>query len=387
MALVSITLVGPLAIHMYLPIMPAIQKAFAVSTVLTTATFSMVLFVMSFGTLVYGSASDRFGRKPVLMAGLLLFVVGSAVCAAAWGFEALVAGRLLQAMAAGCGVVLARAIARDIYGPDKLAQVIAYITAAYVLGPTLAPPIGGAISDAFGWQAVFLFASAASFCVLVLASTVIRETHRNRRPRQRRSTLGADYARLFRNRLFVSYALNPALTTGSFFIFATYASFLMGDYYKATSAEYGLYFMLLTVGFMGGNFISGRLGNRARTEFMVTMGSIVGLLTVALQWAAVTVYPAHPLSIFIPGALIGIAQGFSMPYAQAAAINAEPELIGTASGVVMSMSFLSAALCSLFASTLYDGTFLPMMAAIFVLAALALVTALVAKRTSRARKG
>ncbi len=371
---------------MYLPIMPAIQRAFAVSTVLTTMTFSMVLFVMAFGTLVYGSASDRFGRKPVLMAGLLLFVVGSAVCAVSWGFEALVLGRLLQAMAAGCGVVLARAIARDIYGPDKLAQVIAYITAAYVLGPTLAPPIGGAISDAFGWQAVFLFACGASLCVLALGAAVIRETHRNRGPARRAITLVSDYRRLFRNRLFVSYALNPAFTTGSFFIFATYASFLMGDYYKATSGEYGLYFMLLTIGFMGGNFVSGRLGNRVRTEFMVVMGSIVGLLTVALQWIAVSVFPLHPLAIFIPGALIGVAQGFSMPYAQAAAINAEPDLIGTASGVVMSMSFLSAALCSLFISTLYDGTFLPMMAAILILSVFALATALVANRASRARK-
>ena len=138
--------------------MPTIQKAFGVSTVLTTLTFSMVLFVMAFGTLVYGSASDRYGRKPVLMVGLILFVAGSVICAVAWNFEVLIAGRLLQALAAGCGVVLARAIARDVYGPDKLAQVIAYITTAYVLGPTLAPPIGGAISDIFGWNAVFIFA-------------------------------------------------------------------------------------------------------------------------------------------------------------------------------------------------------------------------------------
>ena len=110
MALVAITLIGPLAVHMYLPIMPTIQKTFSVSTTMTTLTFSMVFFVMAFGTLFYGGASDRFGRKPVLMVGLSLFILGSALCAIAWNFELLVAGRLLQAIAAGCGTVLARAL-------------------------------------------------------------------------------------------------------------------------------------------------------------------------------------------------------------------------------------------------------------------------------------
>lgn len=376
---------GPLAIHMYLPIMPSIQKAFSVSTVLTTTTFSMVLFVMAFGTLVYGSASDRFGRKPVLMTGLGLFVAGSAVCAVAWNFEALIFGRLLQAMAAGCGVVLARAVARDVYGPEKLSQIIAYITAAYVLGPTFAPPIGGAISDVFGWNAVFLFATIVAVGVFVLAALVIRETHVNRRSARRAGDLLSDYIRLLRNPVFVGYALNPAFTSGSFFVLATYASFMMGDYYEASSGEYGLYFMLLTFGFMAGNFISGRLGNSVQTDYMVIAGSVIGLITVELLALAVFFFPQQPLAIFLPGALIGIAQGLSMPYAQAAAINAEPELTGTASGIVMAMNFLAAALGSLFISMLYDRTFLPMMVAIFGLCVLSILSALFASACRRRR--
>lgn len=363
---------------MYLPIIPSIQRAFAVSAVMATATFSMVLFVMAFGTLVYGSTSDRFGRKPVLMTGLTLFVGGSVICAVSWDFEVLIVGRLMQAVAAGCGVVLARAIARDVYGPDKLAQIIAYITAAYVLGPTIAPPVGGAISDLFGWNAVFLFASVVAVGVFLLAVLVIPETHTRRRTARRAGDLFRDYGRLFRNPVFVGYALNPAFTSGSFFVLATYASFLMNDYYKTSSGEYGLYFMFLTLGFMGGNFISGRLGNSVRTERMVVSGSLIGVLTVVLLAVAVAIFPTHPLAIFLPGALVGIAQGLSMPYAQAAAINAEPELIGTASGVVMSLSFMSAALGSLFISALYDRTFLPMILVTFALAACSLIAGLTA---------
>ena len=371
---------------MYLPIMPTIQKAFGVSTVLTTTTFSMVLFVMAFGTLIYGSVSERLGRRPALLGGLVLFVGGSFVCAVAESFTMLMVGRFLQALAAGCGVVLARAIARDVYGPDRLAQVIAYITAAYVLGPTFAPVVGGFLSDLFGWNAVFVFAVVMSVLVVVLAATVIGETHHRRRATSRRfSSVIHDYARLVRNRVFICYALNPALTSGAFFAMASYASYLMADHYRGTAGEYSLYFVLLTVGFMGGNFVSGRIGNRMRTETMVFAGSMFGLLTVALLAAGVLLLPDEPLALFLPGAVIGIAQGLSMPFAQAAAINAEPDLTGTASGFVMFLHFLIAAIASLFISTLYDGTFYPLLVVLFALIATSLTFGVLANRASRRR--
>ena len=378
-------MMGPLAVHMYIPIMPAIRAAYSVSTVLTTFTFSMVLFVMAFGTLVYGSASDRFGRKPVLMVGLSLFVAGSALCAVAPSFEMLIVGRLLQALAAGCGVVLARAIARDVYGPDRLAQVIAYITTAYVLGPTLAPAVGGTISDLFGWQAVFLFATGMSLIVILLGSTVIRETHFNRGGARRRGSLLRDYGRLIRNPEFLGYALTPAFMSGAFFALATYASFLMRDHYKGSSGEYGFYFILLTIGFMAGNFITGRLGNRVAMEYMVVFGGISGLIAVEILAAGVLFLPLEPLALFIPGALMGVAQGLSMPHAQAAAINAEPDLTGTASGALMFLTFLAAAVSSLFISTLYDGTFLPLIEIVFVLSVCALASTLFANAYRKRR--
>lgn len=384
-ALVTITMMGPLAVHMYLPIMPAIQLAFGVSTVLTAFTFSMVLFVMAFGTLLYGSASDRYGRKPVLMFGLFLFVVGSAVCAFSTNFELLIVGRLLQAVAAGCGVVLARAIARDVYGPEKLAQVIAYITAAYVLGPTLAPPIGGAIADVFGWQAVFFLATGLSLIVVLLGGTVIRETHFELRTGRGFGALLGDYARLIRNPEFVFYTLNPAFTSAAFFGLATYASFLMRDYYKGSSGEYGLYFMLLTIGFMAGNFISGRVGNRAQTEFMVIIGSLTALIAVEVMALAVLFAPGSPLALFLPGVFIGLAQGISMPNAQAAAINAEPDLTGTASGTVMFLHFFGGASASLFVSAIYDQTVFPLIEFVFALTIAALLSALAANAFKRRR--
>ena len=385
-ALVAVTMIGPLAVHMYIPIMPTIQQVFGVSTTLTTLTFSMVFFVMACGTLLYGQASDRFGRKPVLMIGLGLFVAGSGLCAIAWNFEALIAGRLLQALGAGCGVVLARAIARDVYGPEKLAQVIAYITTAYVLGPTLAPPIGGAVSDFFGWNAVFLLAAGVSLLVILLGGFVIPETHFVRKGERGVVELAGDYVRLIRNPVFMCYALVPAFTSGAFFALAAYATFLMRDHYQGSSGEYGLYFMLLTIGFMSGNFISGRLGNRVTTEYMVVVGCVIGLITVEVMTAAVLLLPDIPLALFLPGAFVGVAQGLAMPHAQAAAINAEPDLTGTASGVVMFLHFSAAAVASLFISTLYDQTFFPLIEVVFVLSVFALGFGLAANAFNQKKK-
>ncbi|MGB0631470.1 MAG: MFS transporter, partial [Alphaproteobacteria bacterium] len=242
-----------------------------------------------------------------------------------------------------------------------------------------------AISDLFGWNAVFYFATGISLLVVLLGGLVIRETHHERKMSRGSAALAGDYVRLLRNPVFVGYALVPAFTSGAFFALAAYATFLMNDHYKGSSGEYGLYFMLLTLGFMSGNFISGRLGNRVSTEYMVVLGCLTGIITVELLTAAVLMIPNEPLALFLPGAVIGIAQGLAMPHAQAAAINAEPDLTGTASGIVMFLHFSAAAVASLFISTLYDKTFFPMIEVVFVLSICALVSGLVANSCKRKR--
>ena len=377
-ALVAITLIGPLAVHVYIPIMPTVQAVFAVSTSLTTLTFTVVLCVMAFGTLIYGYSSDVWGRRPVLLSGLVLFTVGSIVCCLAESFEILMIGRILQAIAAGCGVVLARAIARDVYGPERLAQVIAYITAAYVLGPTLAPPVGGIISDMFGWNAVFVLSTGLALLILLLAVFVIFETHPRQHTERPKMTLFSDYGRLFRNPVFIFYTLVPAFTAGAFFSLSVYSSFLMRDHYLGSSGDFGLYFMLLTLGFMLGNFTSGRLGTRVEGDYMVLLGCVVGIITIELLAGSVLFFPDHPVALFIPGALLGFSQGLALPHAQALAINSEPTLTGTASGIVMFLHFLSAGIASQVISLVYDATFIPMIEVIVVLMLFALSCGLMA---------
>src|SRR6478672_1911629 len=134
-----IALITPLAVHLFFPVIPAVKVALGLSDALAQLTFSVALFGMAFATLFYGSLSDRFGRRPVLLSGLCLFLLGSVISALATGVATLVLGRLVQAIGAGCGTTLVRAIARDAYGQERLIKAIAYLSMFYTLGPMISP--------------------------------------------------------------------------------------------------------------------------------------------------------------------------------------------------------------------------------------------------------
>ena len=254
--LAAITLINPLSIHFYLPALSAIKSAFQITAATAQFTFSITMFTLAAATLAIGSLSDGFGRKPVLLGGIVLFVAGSLACAAAEAIEMLILGRLLQAAGAASGLVLARAIARDVYGLERLTQIIALLTMAYVMGPMLSPPLGGAIVDGLGWRWIFWFAAAAGAMLAVFSVFAIPETRpASGRIRSARAMLGA-YRRLFRIARFSLYVLHTGCVTGAFFAVAAASSFLMTGMLGRPASEYGLYFLFFPAGYLLGNFIA-----------------------------------------------------------------------------------------------------------------------------------
>ena len=266
LCLASIALIGPLAVHAYMPVIPAVKAGLGLSDALAQLTFSIALFGMAVATLVYGSLSDRYGRRPVLLSGLVLFLLGSLLSLFASGITSLVIGRLLQAVGAGCGMTLVRAIARDAYGPDQLVKVLAYLTMFYTLGPMVAPIISGFMVDGFGWRGIFAVALAGGGLITFGAWTTLWET----RPVSARLAAGntgllRGYIALFSHLRFVSYVCQTGFSTASFMVTATAASFIMKEMLGRPASEYGLWFMAFPAGFFCGNFVSSRLGGRANT--------------------------------------------------------------------------------------------------------------------------
>lgn len=371
--LAAITLVGPLSVHFFLPVLPEVKAAFVVSDAVVQATFSVTLATMAFMTLVYGALSDRHGRRPVLLAGLGLFVAGSGLAALADSVSMLVLARLVQAAGAGCGVALARAIARDAYGPDRLVRAIAYLTMAYTLGPMLAPPLGGFLGEYLGWRSVFWFAMAFGAAIALAAAAVLSETLEERPPgaTASRNVLG-DFARLFGRLRFAAFILQSGFSSGTFFTLAAGSAFLMQEYLGRPALAYGLYFLFFPAGYFLGNFASSRLSGRLPVEHMVLAGSALLAATVALQATLMVAGLVVPLTIFVPGFFISFAQGLALPNAQAGAIRVIPGLSGTAAGIGVFMQMICGAAFSQVYGLLADGTPIPMALVMSVAAALTL---------------
>ncbi len=358
-ALAAVSLIGPLAIHLYLPVVPDIQRSFGVAAWLAELSFSITLATMAVATLVYGTMSDRFGRRPVLLWGLGLFLAGSALSAVAGSITVLIAGRLVQAVGAGCSITITRAMARDAYGPDRLVQAIAYLTMAYTLGPMIAPPLGGFLVDHFGWRAVFWFALAAGGAISLAAFAVLRETRRGVSVPGR--SLLRDYRTLFADARFTAFVLQSGFCSGTFFALAAASPFLMQEQLHRSATEYGFFFFAFPAGYCIGNLVSGRLAGRVAIERMVIVGSLVNLAAVATQASIILLGHLSAPAIFLPGFFITFSQGIALPNAQAGAMQTKPELAGTAAGIGVFCQTLASGVFAELYGLLADGTPAPML--------------------------
>ncbi len=359
-ALGLIALITPLAVHLFFPVIPAVKVALGLSDAHAQFTFSIALFGMAFATLFYGALSDRYGRRPMLLSGLSLFLMGSVISAMAETANALLLGRLVQAIGAGCALTLVRAIARDAYRAEQLVKAIAYLTMFGTLGPMVSPFIGGLLTDIFGWRSVFGFALAAGAAITLTAYFVTVETHPPAKRDKSNEGMIRGFAALFSRLRFNTFVLNSGFNTGAFMVMASASASLMTELLHRPATEFGLYFLLFPVGFFVGNFISTRIGNRASIEAMVLFGSILALATVAAQALVLSNGAASPSALFIPGFFITMAQGISMPYAQVGAMAEVPRFAGTAAGIGVFMQNFCAAVFSQLYGVFADGTPRPM---------------------------
>jgi len=355
-----IALITPLAVHLFFPVIPAVKVALGLSDARAQLTFSIALFGMAFATLFYGSLSDRYGRRPVLLSGLALFLFGSVVSLMAETVNALVLGRLVQAVGAGCALTLVRAIARDAYRAEQLVKAIAYLTMFGTLGPMVSPFIGGVLTDTLGWRSVFGFSLLAGGAITLTAYLAMYETHPVAKRIKSEESIAQSYAVLFRRLRFNAFVLQSGFNTGAFMVMASAAASLMTELLHRPATEFGAYFLLFPIGFFTGNFISTRIGNRFSTETMVFAGSLLALAAVSGQAAVLSWGLVTPLAFFLPGTFITMAQGIAMPYAQVGAMAEVPRFAGTAAGIGVFMQNFGAAMFSQLYGIFADGTPRPM---------------------------
>jgi MFS transporter, DHA1 family, multidrug resistance protein len=332
--LIAITAVGPLSLNIPMPALPGLVTSFKTDIETVQLMLSLYLVVMALAQLMHGALSDRFGRRPVLIAGLALTVLASLAAAAATTIGALIAARSLQAVGAATGIVVGRAIVRDLYQRDQAASMIGWVTMAIMVVPLVVPWFGGVLDTTFGWPAIFLFIALVSAAILAWVFLALSETLRAPALESSPVRYLEELRALAASREFIGYVLCSA--TGSALFFATLggAPHVVVTQMARSPVELGLWLATGAIGYMGGNYVSARWSPRFGIDRMIIRGAWL-VLTGALGTALMVWAVPHwgPAIIFVPQLLTAFGNGLVMPNAIAGAISVRPQAAGTASGI------------------------------------------------------
>ena len=331
--LMAMTAIGPATLNILVPALPGLVTRLASDTGTVQLTLSLYLLSLAAAQLLLGPLSDRLGRRPVVLAGLALSVVASLAAIAAYSIHALIGARVVQAVGASTGIVIGRAIIRDLYERERAAAMIGLVTTAMVIAPMISPLIGGILDTAFGWEAIFLFIAAFSGIVLLWAVLVLPET-RPASVAQAPGMLIEQWRALLGNAKFHGYVLCGALGSAPFFTFLGGGPYVVVTLMGRTSAEFGLWFALTSLGYMSGNFTASRLSQRFGLDAMIMAGIVFELTGAGLTALLVATMPeAGPAIIFLPQMVISYGNGLLLPNAIAGAISIRPQAAGAASGM------------------------------------------------------
>ncbi|TVR09809.1 MAG: Bcr/CflA family efflux MFS transporter [Salinarimonadaceae bacterium] len=330
--LVAISTLQPVAVNILAPATPGLARALATDYSTIQLTLTVYLATVAIAQIFVGPISDRFGRRPCILAGAALFLLGSALGAFAASIETLLFSRVVQAIGSGACFALARAVVRDTSSMDRAASVMGYMVMAMVVAPMISPFLGGLIEETLGWRAIFLAKAALGALVLAAVWVFLHETAPRSEPASMLSSLQG-FPTLLGDPAFVLYTLSLSFVSAAFFMFIAGAPWVVIETMGRAPQVYGLYFMINAVGYMLGNFIAGRFGQRLGAERLMIWGATIA--SVAMLAALFFAYlgPWNPLTFFIPIALSSVGSGMTLPGATAAALSVRPKLAGTASGL------------------------------------------------------
>jgi DHA1 family bicyclomycin/chloramphenicol resistance-like MFS transporter len=380
--IIALVAIGPLSTDLYLPSLPAISVALATDVARTQLTLSMFMVAFAVAQLLYGPLSDRFGRRPIILGGITIYTAACVACAFATTIDQLIAARALQAAGACAGVVLGRAIVRDVYGREGAARMLALVGSVMAFAPAIGPVLGGIVEVHFGWRWNFALLVVFAAVLLVLLSLRLVETNRLRDPTALDPVrMLRNYATLVRDRRYVGYALCVMFGYGGLFAFISGSAFVLIGDLGLTPDIYSWFFVMCVVGYFIGAQIATHLTMRLGIDRMLMLGAAINLaggsvmLGVALGGFATPDIKGATLLV-LPMALYMTGMGINMPNAQGGAMGPYPHMAGSASALMGFTQMSCAALVGIAFGRLHDGTPV-VLAGLVLFCALGLVASLV----------
>ena len=352
---------GPMSIDMYLPSLPNIGEHLHATSGQVQFTLAIFFIGLAVGQLIYGPLSDRFGRKPLLYIGIGLYTLASLGCAWAPNIETLTMMRLLQSLGGCAGLVLSRAIVRDLFDHEGAAQMFSALLLVMGVAPILAPLAGGWVLSHYGWQAIFVVLAAFGACCLIGVWLVLDETRKQVHVKPLRlGQVAGTYASLFRDRHYLGHALATAAAMAGMFTYITGSPFVFIQLYKVPASDFGWLFGLNALGLITLSQINARVIGRVTPatllRWMLRIQALAGvvLLLLALRGGVSLALFMAPLFVFV--ASIGIIT----PNGTAGALQHEGHRAGSASALIGACQFGLAFLCSSILGIIQDGTSRPM---------------------------
>jgi DHA1 family bicyclomycin/chloramphenicol resistance-like MFS transporter len=331
--LVALTSMGPVALNILVPGVPNLVTKFETDAGTVQLTVSLFLLSLAAGQLLLGPLSDRFGRRPVVLAGVALATLASFAAMAANSIGLLIAARVVQAAGAATGVVIGRAIIRDLYDRDRAAAMLGLVTTAMVIAPMVAPLIGGVLDTAFGWESIFLFVALFSLIILIWAVLALPETRPPPAPGATSAQQQHEWLALLHSRPFHCYVLICGFGSAPFFIFIGGAPYVVIDLLGSTSAVYGFWFTITSLGYMSGNFMVSRLAGHYGVRVLTGWGVGTQLAGAILFMVTISIWDHSVTMFFLPQIMMSFGNGLMLPNAIAGAISAQPQAAGAASGI------------------------------------------------------
>ena len=326
---------------------------------------SACLLGLASGQLVAGPLSDRFGRRPPVMIGIGGFVLMSFLCSIAPSIGVLILCRFLQGFAGASGVVVSRAVIRDLYSGVRAAQMFSRLVLANGVGPILAPTIGGAILLVTGWRGVFGVLAVLGLVLLAVAWRFLPETNRF----DRRSTAGVgeivgSFGTLLRDRMFVGYALVMAMGMSTMFAHVAGSSFVMQNLYGVSEQAFGLLFGVIAIGYIGMSQLNARLVTRVPMRRLLAFGVGFNLTGAVIVFAVVNLLDGGLWALVAGLLLVAMSNGFIGPNVTALALNDYPHMAGSASAMLGLLTFAGGAIIAPLVGIAGERTAVPLSLAI-----------------------
>lgn len=375
--LTALVAIGPISISIYIPALPDITRALDAPPGLAKLTMTLFLACYAAAQLVYGPLADAYGRRPVLFGGAGVAALGCAICAVAPGIETLIVGRAIQGLGACCGVVVVRAVVRDLFAPRDSLRIMGTVGAALALAPAIGPTLGGLIHAHAGWRWIFVLLIVALGGLMLIAARRLKESLARPDPGAIRfAQIGRTYAMLLGDGMFLRYALIGGFTFGGMFVYLTGAPYLLIDRMGISPQLFGALSVFFVGGFFCGNLLGRWIGPRHGAKWAVLLGGGFTTLGGGALLASLALHPYQLIEIVAAMFLYQTGTGLVMATAMAAAVARHPGHAGAAAALSGFIQMGGAALGSLLVAGLNDPTGLPMAMLVAGLGGATLLTAL-----------